>query len=120
MESSSLVISSWLVAGKLKPLPELQSERQNLYAEEAQKQHAIVFFGDSITDYFHDDKLWSMMYEPKNAANFGIEGDRVEHIWWRIENGELSGPSPQVAILLAGTNNLSSCTDDVIVERRHN
>jgi lysophospholipase L1-like esterase len=39
------------------------------------------------------------------AANFGIEADRVEHILWRVQNGELDGIKPRAVVLLAGINN---------------
>lgn len=41
-----------------------------------------------------------------NAANFGIGGDRIEHLWWRIMNGELDAIHPKYVFVLIGTNNL--------------
>jgi len=42
------------------------------------------------------------------AANFGIGGDRTQHVLWRITNGELEGIGPKVVVLMLGTNNIKS------------
>ena len=47
-------------------------------------------------------------------ANFGIGGDQTQHVIWRIENGELDGISPQVVVLMLGTNNSGQHTGEQI------
>ena len=68
----------------------------------------LLFFGDSITGCFFEQgqKDWNARYSKLNAAAFGVGGDRVENLLWRIENGELSGISPKLIVVLIGTNNL--------------
>jgi lysophospholipase L1-like esterase len=39
------------------------------------------------------------------AANFGIGGDRTEHILWRLQNGNYDGLKPKLTVLMIGTNN---------------
>lgn len=72
----------------------------------------LLFLGDSITDFFgREDRgkaVWDKYFAPLKAANFGISGDRTQHVLWRIANGELDGFQAKVIVLLLGTNNLSS------------
>ncbi|MDP3069809.1 MAG: platelet-activating factor acetylhydrolase IB subunit [Opitutaceae bacterium] len=72
----------------------------------------VLFVGDSITDFWRREdkksggkKIWDQHFAPLKAANFGISGDRTQHVLWRLENGELEGISPKVVVLMIGTNN---------------
>jgi lysophospholipase L1-like esterase len=67
----------------------------------------LLFMGDSITDFWRNRgaKVWNQFYASRHAANFGISGDRTEHVLWRIDNGELDGIKPKVVVLMIGTNN---------------
>lgn len=71
----------------------------------------VLFVGDSITDAWRRDtntggrKVWNQLFAPLGAANFGIGGDRTQHVLWRLENGELDGLKPKAIVLMIGTNN---------------
>lgn len=67
----------------------------------------LLFVGDSITDGWRKkgSNVWQKYYAPRRAANFGIGGDRTQHVLWRLQNGELTGIKPKVAVLMIGTNN---------------
>jgi lysophospholipase L1-like esterase len=69
----------------------------------------LLFIGDSITQYWTDPArglpVWETEFRDIKAANFGINGDRIQHVLWRLINGEGSGFSPGIVILLVGTNN---------------
>ena len=65
----------------------------------------LLFVGDSITEGWGNNAVWQKTYAPLNAANIGIGGDTTENVLWRLENGEVDGISPKVAVLLIGTNN---------------
>ena len=70
----------------------------------------VLFLGDSITDAWRRDppggkKVWDANFAPLRAANFGISGDRTQHVLWRLENGELDGIRPKAVVLMIGTNN---------------
>jgi lysophospholipase L1-like esterase len=75
----------------------------------------LVFLGDSITQDYEDAgppawrdfrPVWQHFYGDRNAFNLGFSGDATSHLLWRIENGEIDGISPKVAIILIGANNL--------------
>ena len=74
----------------------------------------LYFLGDSITrrwgctDPQWADLLvnWNHNFFGWNAANFGWGADGIQHMLWRIENGELAGVNPKVIVILAGTNNV--------------
>src|SRR5438067_13942742 len=81
--------------------------------EKAKQGHIDIYFeGDSITrrwgatDYPQFLENWRQNFFGWNAADFGWGADRIEHMLWRIDNGELDGVNPKVIVLLAGTNNL--------------
>ena len=70
----------------------------------------VLFIGDSITDGWRNEAkgakaIWDREFAPLGAANFGIGGDRTQHVLWRLENGELDGIKPKVVVLMIGTNN---------------
>ncbi len=72
----------------------------------------VLFLGDSITDGWRKEdpksggkKVWDANFAPLHAANFGISGDRTQHVLWRLENGELDGIKPKAIVLMIGTNN---------------
>lgn len=80
----------------------------------------VLFLGDSITQYWEDPArgkpVWDREFAPLNAANFGINGDRTQHVLWRLQNGEAEGYSPKVVVLLIGTNNTRRNTTPEAVE----
>ena len=89
----------------------------------------LLFLGDSITDFWmmgedlwvqnqwHGKRIWDESFigtPPENTAqNFGISGDRTEHILYRIQPkkdgglGELDSPelNPDYIIIMLGINN---------------
>jgi lysophospholipase L1-like esterase len=67
----------------------------------------LLFLGDSITAGWNAQKeIWDAHFGKYKPANFGIGGDRTQHVLWRIENGELEPPmKPKAIVLMIGTNN---------------
>jgi lysophospholipase L1-like esterase len=67
----------------------------------------LLFLGDSITDGWRGGgkAIYDKNFGPFHPANFGIGGDRTEHVIWRIRNGELEGIQPKLVVLMIGTNN---------------
>ena len=83
-------------------------KRHERFVEEAKQGGIdILFMGDSITDFWRNrgSNVWNEYYAPRHAANFGISGDRTQHVLWRMDHGELDGIKPKVVVLMIGTNN---------------
>jgi len=86
-------------------------KRHESFVEEAKKGgFEVLFQGDSITDGWRNGKakpIWDATFAPLKAANFGISGDRTQHVLWRLQNGEFKGNTlPKVVVLMIGTNNI--------------
>ena len=73
-----------------------------------------MFLGDSITQQYElagppaflaYRAVWDRFYGDRHALNLGFSGDATCHLLWRIENGEVAGLSPKVAVVLIGANN---------------
>jgi lysophospholipase L1-like esterase len=91
-------------------------ELHNRFLKEAKQGNIdLLFLGDSITQGWNNNEVWQRFYGPRKAANFGIGGDGTGQVLWRLQNGELEGIQPKVAVLMIGTNNVSSSTPDEIV-----
>ena len=76
----------------------------------------LVFLGDSLTRRWEDNiGIWNKYFAAYHPVNFGVGGDCLENIKWRILNDELEGINPKVIVVLAGTNNLDKDPEEVIV-----
>jgi lysophospholipase L1-like esterase len=77
----------------------------------------VLFVGDSITDGWRTGgkKVFEQNYGPMDPYNIGIGGDRTQHVLWRLEHGEVDGINPKAAVLMIGTNNLGSNSNEEIV-----
>nr|XP_027194416.1 platelet-activating factor acetylhydrolase IB subunit beta homolog [Dermatophagoides pteronyssinus] len=75
--------------------------------EYGQQIHGI-FLGDSITEgWLNNGKnVWKQYYSNRHVFNYGIGGDRTEHVLWRIENGELDGLNPKLIVFEIGYWNI--------------
>lgn len=65
---------------------------------------SVVFFGDSITEAwdYTGRSIWDTVFAPLGAANYGIGGDRTEHVLWRIINGEVDNLAAKLCVLKIG------------------
>lgn len=81
----------------------------------SEKNIDLVFLGNSITQSWGSrqrkvlavgQQVWDKYYGRRRAANFGISGDRTQHVLWRIDHGNFDHIRPRLIVLLIGTNNL--------------
>lgn len=113
-------LSTVLLAGGLAAIPRDEiswlehHERLNIRARKGGID--LLFIGDSLTHRWSGDgeTVWNAYYSSVGSANFGISGDRVENVLWRVQNGNLDGVVPKVVVLLIGTNNLALHTPQQI------
>ena len=81
-------------------------EHEKFVAIATRSLSTVLLVGDSLVNglaRYH--RVWSKYFEPLRALNFGVGGDRTQHVLWRIENGEIL-LNLQVAFVHCGTNNL--------------
>ena len=88
------------------PQPGFLKSHESFVALAKKGEAQVAFLGDSITAGWNGQKaLFEKEYAQYKAVNFGIGGDRVQHVLWRVENGEFEGIKPKVVVLMIGTNN---------------
>ena len=89
--------------------PEERNQQRHAKFNEVSKEGTaeVVFLGDSITQGWEGKgkAMWEQHFAPMKAANFGIGGDRTEHVLWRLANGNFDGLKPKLVVLMIGTNN---------------
>ncbi len=70
----------------------------------------LLIIGDSITHGWEGAgrEVWNKYYKSRQAVNLGISGDQTQHVLWRLENGNIDGISPKLAMLMIGTNNANA------------
>lgn len=92
------------------PTPRNGPRHQQKLQEVKQDDYQLLFIGDSITHFFEREgefgiPVWDKYYKHRNAFNLGFGGDTTDHVIWRMQNGEIDGLNPKVAVLMIGTNN---------------
>jgi lysophospholipase L1-like esterase len=75
-----------------------------------------LFYGDSITDAWSSQAEWRNIFSQRGCVNYGIGGDQVQHLTWRVMDGEIDGLNPAIMVLKIGTNNLGGATAEQIAD----
>ncbi|HEX4139818.1 MAG TPA: GDSL-type esterase/lipase family protein [Candidatus Methylacidiphilales bacterium] len=77
--------------------------------------HDMIFEGDSITDGWQGGgkTVWAEHFGKIKVADFGISGDQVQHLLWRVQHGQLDGQDPKLVMIMIGTNNVNQKPEDV-------
>ena len=92
------------------------TNRQSLVlqrAKDAPGDYDIEFIGDSITQNWEGPgkNVWKEISAKYKVINFGVSGDRTEHVLWRFSQGQLDGIKAKVAVVMIGTNNSNKKKD---------
>lgn len=75
----------------------------------------VVFIGDSIIKGMLNTTLWNEKISALHCVNFGIGGDRTQHVLWRLLNGEMDfNTKLKAVVLFVGTNNVKDESEDVV------
>lgn len=83
------------------------TKRQASVNEQVKKGNVdLLLLGDSITHGWESQPaLWEKYFGKWNTVNAGFSGDRTQHVLWRLDNGNIDGIQPKVAMIMIGTNN---------------
>lgn len=74
----------------------------------------VLLLGDSITDAWRDvgKAAWDRHFPNFRTANLGMDGDRTQHLLWRLGDSGIDGIAPRVIVLMIGSNNTGLERDD--------
>ncbi len=99
------------------PVPQTESwwttQHEHTLARIRQGEVDLLLIGDSITQGWNDEgrRIWDAYYGRRRAVNLGFNGDRTEHVLWRLDHGEIEGIAPKLAVVMIGTNNTGTRHD---------
>ena len=68
----------------------------------------LILIGNSILHSLDDKngiQVSEKYLDKYSVVNMGFSGDRTENVIWRLQNGEIDGIDPRLALVLIGTNN---------------
>jgi len=83
-------------------------KRQKALNDRVKEGHVdLIYIGDSIVRSWTWDgqPVWDYYYAKRNGVMLGMTGDRTEQVLWRLQNGNIDGISPKLAIVMIGQNN---------------
>ena len=67
---------------------------------------SVLLIGDSLIHGLKRyPKIWNKYFSPLQTLNFGISGDKTQHVLWRMKNGEIP-LNVQTIVIHVGTNNI--------------
>jgi lysophospholipase L1-like esterase len=94
------------------PVPRTEQEEKWMSNHEARVAAAkkgdidVILLGDSITHYSGGTPAYQRHFGSRKTLNLGQGGDRTQNVLWRLQNGEVEGIQPKIAMLMIGTNNI--------------
>ncbi len=88
-----------------------------------ERKPEIVMLGDSILHFWGGEPVsgrrtgtneWNRLFAGRRVVNLGYGWDRTENVLWRLTHGEFDDVSPEVVVVMIGTNNMGLNTPDEI------
>ncbi len=88
-----------------------------------ERKPEIIMLGDSITHFWGGEPVsgrrtgtneWNRLFAGRRVVNLGYGWDRTENVLWRLTHGEFDDVSPEVVVVMIGTNNMGLNTPDEI------
>jgi beta-glucosidase len=113
------------IAPASRPMPAWTQRHERINGRAKQGDVDLLFIGDSITQGWETSpprggkEVWAKNYGGRKAMNAGISGDQTQHVLWRLDNGNIDGIQPKLAVVMIGTNNVperSNCTAQNITD----
>lgn len=101
--------------GNYRPRQNYKTSFGDYVASRKGKPADIVFIGDSITEQWRWGAgwpVWKQHFEER-AFDFGLGADKTQHALWRLENIDVPGLAPKVAVIMIGTNNVQDTPHDI-------
>jgi len=90
------------------------TEMHTRFCSEAREaEPEVLWVGDSFIQDLVNSHMWERHFCQMHSLNFGIGGNRTEHLLWRLQNGELEVLSPKVIVLQSGTHNHGDTPEDI-------
>ncbi|CAJ0948922.1 unnamed protein product, partial [Mesorhabditis belari] len=68
------------------------------------KEADVIFVGDDHIALLGQSTFYREKISPLHCLTFGIIGDTIENVRWRVENGELDEASAKIIVLSIGCN----------------
>ncbi len=88
------------------PMQNAKGVEKHLNLAQRASSHAdVAVIGDSIAEQW-PASLLETAFPGKTILNFGIGGDRVQSLLWRIKSGAYDHVNPATVVIVIGTNNM--------------
>lgn len=97
------------VVARPSPLVTWRSRHEEFVRRARSGQSHVFFLGDSLTEFWTSTGVphWSRHFAPLKAACFGMAGDKVQNLLFRVTHGELDARDAKLYVVTIGTCNLA-------------
>ena len=90
-------------------IPRFFAAHDRFLARAKQGHIDTLLVGDDFAQHWSDDPAtWQKLGDAARTANFGLDGDTLDNILWRINHGELDHVAPKNILLFAGNTDAAN------------